>query len=122
MIKKPREIRFIMVLLVTFCGFISCEKYTYNPPTVDETKIWSLQDEIQPIFNSNCVSCHRGTIPPDLREGKSYNSLTSGGYVNLPAESSKLYTKITSSGHLARSTEEEKLMVLYWITQGAKDN
>ena len=112
----------VMLLLMAFAGFTSCEKYTFNPPAVDPNTEWSLKDDIQPIFNAKCIDCHAGALSPDLRSDKSWNSLTKGGYVNLPAETSRLYAKITSSSHTAKTSDAEKLKILYWIEQGAKNN
>jgi hypothetical protein len=110
------------VFLAAFGAFSSCEKYTYNPPAVDPDAVWSLSTDIQPIFNASCVSCHGGAIAPNLTEGQSHNVLTRGGYVDLPAESSRLYTKLIDPDHAARSTDVEKLKILYWIEQGAENN
>jgi hypothetical protein len=113
----------VVVLLMAIAGFTSCEKYTYNPPAVDPNKEWSLKDDIQPIFTSKCISCHGGALSPDLRSGNSWNSLTKGGYVNLPAETSRLYVQITTkSSHIPKTSDVEKQEILYWITQGAKNN
>jgi hypothetical protein len=117
-----RRVLVLFSFIATVGILSSCEKYTYNPPAVDPNATWSLQTDIQPIFSSNCVGCHNGTRPPDLRVGESFEYLTTRGYVNLPAESSKLYLKIIDPGHAARSTAAEKLKVLYWITQGAMNN
>lgn len=114
--------QFILLIPVVLAITVSCEKYTYTPPAVDPDYAWSLQNDIQPIFNSSCISCHGGSVAPDLRSGKSWNSLSKGGYVNLPAEESRLYRKMKASDHKARSTESEKLKVLYWIKQGANNN
>jgi hypothetical protein len=108
-----------LVLLVLLS---SCEKVKIIAQSVDPDATWSLSTDIQPIFTSNCISCHGGTRSPDLRSGKSFASLTNGGYVTAPAESSKLYSKMTGSDHNARSTDTEKLKVLYWIEQGALNN
>lgn len=121
-LNRIRQILIGLVLVAAVAGFSSCEKYQYNPPAVDPDATWSLQTDIQPIFNSSCISCHGGTTSPDLREGRSYQSLTNGNYVDEPAESSELYTTMTSASHAARSTEADKLKVLYWITQGAENN
>lgn len=119
-----KEIRRAITFIVAFTAVLisSCEKYTFRPPEVDPDYAWSLKDDIQPIFSSSCISCHGGSIAPDLRAGNSYNALTKGGYVTLPAEESRLYKTIISPGHTARTTEAEKLKILYWITQGAKNN
>jgi hypothetical protein len=120
--KSIRSVFAALLLVSSVAGFYSCEKYQFTPPAVDPSATWHFQTDIQPIFNSNCVTCHGGSRSPDLREGKSYQSLTKGGYVSLPAESSKLYSKISGDSHLSRSTEAERLKILYWITQGAQNN
>lgn len=121
-LNRIRKILVVIVLVAAGQLFSSCEKYSFNPPAVEPNTEWSLQNDIQPIFNSNCISCHGGAVSPDLREGKSYQSLTRGGYVDAPAESSGLYKQVISPSHAARSTETDKLKILYWITQGAKNN
>ena len=102
--------------------FGSCEKYSFLVGTVNPADSVYFQTMVQPIFTANCITCHRGSRDPDLRAGNSYASLTSGGYVDLPAESSKLYSKITSGSHTAFTLPEEKQKILIWITQGAKNN
>jgi len=111
-----------IVLLLLSVGIVSCEKYKYTPPAVDPNTTWLLSADIQPIFDANCVSCHGGSVPPDLREGKSFNALTRGGFVETPAEESKLYLILNEASHMPRATEAERLKVLYWITQGAQNN
>ena len=117
-----RQILIALVLIAAVAGFSSCEKVTYLPPAVDPNTTWHLQTDIQPIFNANCLACHGANLSPDLREGKSYLALTKGGYVTLPGLSSRLYIQMTSASHTPRSTDSEKLKVLYWINQGALNN
>jgi hypothetical protein len=83
----------------------------------------SFEDEILPIFSSNCTSCHSGSLNPDLRPAYAYNSLVNGGYLNLsvPA-SSTLYSKLNTSPHNTHVTVEEKENILTWISQGALNN
>jgi mono/diheme cytochrome c family protein len=119
---KQMQILFAFIMIAAATGLSSCEKYSFNPPAVDPNAEWKLSTDIQPIFNSNCITCHTGARYPDLTQGKSYQSLTKGNYVTLPAESSKLYTKLNDSNHSAKTTAAEKLKILYWITQGAKNN
>jgi len=122
-IKKVRQSLVTVIILAMAAGFISCEKYSYSPPSIDPSVTWHFQTDIQPIFiNDNCVNCHNGTRSPDLRSGKSYDALTKGGFVNSPAASSILYNQMNKSDHLPRSTEADRLKVLYWITQGAQNN
>ena len=88
----------------------SCTKYNYDPPTVDPNIPLSFETDVLPIFTENCVGCHGGSIPPDLSASEAYE------------ESSKIYSKLLESGHSANATELEKLIILTWIQQGAKDN
>jgi len=120
--RKNRHIIWLSVFVISVSVFVSCEKYSYEPPAVDPNATWHFQTDIQPIFTANCIACHNGSLAPDLRDGKSYLALTKGNYVAKPAESSRLYSKMTSSSHTARSSDTEKLKVLYWINQGALNN
>lgn len=119
---RKGTVRTFISVFISIVLLASCEKYTFRPPEVDPEYPWSFRDDIQPVFTASCASCHGGSLAPDLRAGNSYNALTRGGYVSLPAEESKLYKKIISAGHSPRTTDAEKLKILYWITQGAKNN
>ena len=121
-LNRIRHILSLFILAALMGGISSCEKYSYEPPAVDPTATWHLGTDIQPIFSTNCVACHGGTQSPDLRDGKSYLTLTKGSFVTSPAAESRLYKKMLSSSHSPRSSATEKLKVLYWITQGALNN
>lgn len=121
-VNRIRQILVALVMIAAVVGFSSCEKYSYTPPAVDPNTTLHFQTDIQPIFNSNCVSCHGGTQSPNLSSGKSFAVLKNGGFVKLPAETSRLYLKMNSSSHISKSTETDRLKVLYWITQGALNN
>jgi hypothetical protein len=120
--KIIRQILVALVLIVAVAGLSSCEKYSFAPPTINPLDTIYFQADIQPIFTANCITCHGALRAPDLRNGKSYKSLTEGGYVTLPGESSTLYVMMTSSDHIPRSTDGDKLKVLAWINQGAMNN
>ncbi len=102
--------------------FSSCEKYAFEPETIDPGEPVLFQTQIQPVFTSNCIQCHKGSRNPDLRDGFSYASLTEGNYVSTPAENSKLYRQIVSGSHKAFTLDAEKQLVLIWIGQGALNN
>ena len=123
-LKRIRQIFIALILIAEVVGFSSCTKYSYSPPAVDQNQTWHFQTDIQPIFNSICVTCHNGkTQFPDLRSGKSYASLKSAGFITPPGETSTLYHQMTTnSAHIPRSTDVQKLEVLYWINQGALNN
>jgi hypothetical protein len=110
---------------IIFAGIIllsSCEKYTYETEVINPVDTVHFQAQIQPIFTSICINCHKGSRNPDLRNGNSYESLTSGGFVNQPAETSRLYRQITSSSHDSFTLPAEKQLILIWIQQGALNN
>jgi hypothetical protein len=135
MAKISKNLVLLISIIVGVIYFSSCEKYTFRVETLppvdttgndttgtDTTNYVKLSTDVQPIFTANCISCHKGTRNPDLREGNSFASLTTGGYVTLPAADSKLYKKITSSSHSSLTTQAQKNTIYLWISQGAKNN
>jgi len=122
-LKRIRQIFVALILIAAVEGFSSCEKYSYAQPKVDPNITWHFQTDIQPIFNSNCITCHNGTQFPDLRSGKSFAALTKAGLLTLPAETSGLYVQITTQAeHISRTTSLEKDKILNWLLQGALNN
>ena len=106
------------VLLLLASG---CEKYIIPPPVIEEGV--SYAEQVQPVFDDKCISCHSGGIPPDLTAEESYEFLTTNNYVDtLNPESSLIYTKLLSGAHAGRATEEDKLVILQWIKEGAQNN
>ena len=130
MTKILRNLLLFVSIVVGVVYFSACEKYTFRVETLppvdtggsDTTNYVSFSTEVQPVFNAKCVSCHKGTRNPDLREGNSYQSLTDGGYVTSPASDSKLYKKLISSSHSSITTQANKNTIYLWISQGAKNN
>jgi len=80
--------------------------------------------DIQPFFDAKCVSCHGGSVAPNLSASGSYNELVTGNYINTSnPESSLLYTKIDVGGTMeSYATPTERAIILAWIEQGALDN
>jgi len=122
------KIRHLTTLLLglLLIGLVSCEYVTIEPNDVvlpDEPVSFATQ--VAPVFvNAGCTGCHSGGTAPDLRADKSYNSLTTGNYVNVsdPA-SSKIVMKI-NSGHGTSNTisATDKALLLKWIEEGANNN
>lgn len=90
----------------------------------------SLKNDVQPIFDRDCnmSGCHDG-VPshaPSLIPANSYQALTSGGYVNTTdPESSVLYLSVNGGGMPAGRpplSENDKKLILGWITDGARNN
>jgi len=110
-------------VIVAGLFFASCEKYSYLIEEIDPTVPVRFDTDIQPVFNDNCIMCHKGTRPPDLRAENSYEALTTGGYVDPPAAGSKLYKKITTGSHASYiSKDTDKQLIYNWIEQGAKNS
>ena len=117
-----KQILVATVVIAFLAGISSCEKYTYSPPVINPVDTIYFSTDIQPIFTAKCITCHGSLRDPDLREGKSYEALTTGGFVDQPGEESLLYKKMIGADHASRSTDAEKQKVLIWINQGALDN
>ena len=90
----------------------------------------SLKNDVQPIFNRDCnmSGCHDG-VPshsPSLTSENAYSDLTSGGYVNTSDPvNSVLYLSVNGGGMPAGRaplSENDKKIILAWITEGAKNN
>ena len=121
--KNINKIKLLPFSLILFLAFTSGCYYdqVYIPEPEGEI---SYATDMQPYFDTKCASCHPSAAQPDLQSGTSYNSLTSGGYINTADPSSSgLYTKIAPGGSMeSYSTATETAMTLLWIEQGAKNN
>ena len=118
----------IPFLFIGLFLLFACEKFSFDPPKADPGKIYSFQLDIQPLFTSKCIGCHAsGKQQPTLEDGKSYSSLTNGGYissdpVNSP-ETSILYIQVTTNpSHTPLLNDLQKQSILEWIRQGALNN
>ncbi len=118
----PVRTLFFSMLALVFTGFYGCEKVTLEGPTVNPNEPVSFSEDIIPIFNDNCISCHDGAISPTLTEGEAYDELISEDIVNTgaPAES-ELVVKLRE-GHLAGLSDFNIQKIEVWIAQGALNN
>jgi hypothetical protein len=121
-LKRIRLILGALLLIAAVTGFSSCEKNSFTLPVISTIDTLHFEADIQPIFNANCLTCHGAIKAPDLREGKSYQSLTKLGLITPPGETSLLYLKITGADHSPRSSDADKQKILIWINQGALNN
>lgn len=121
---KRNNFRTQGVLLVFYVLFlvVACEKYVIEGP--DRPENVSFKTDIVPIFEKNCISCHGGGISPNLKPDVAYSSIVSKNLVSTDEpETSKLYDKlVNSSSHQSKATAAEKLYILVWIEEGAKNN
>jgi hypothetical protein len=130
---------------IIFCSviviFSGCEKDTgpvIIKPIIPEDTTVSFANEIQPIFNANCIHCHN-TIHPflNLLSCCSWEGLVEhptsfwGSYLDTinPSES-YLYVRVHGWGQNPPEmppggpylSDEETDLILAWIRQGAKNN
>lgn len=118
--------RYFKVLAFLFMiGLVACE-YDYiveDIPTIepDPSNPISFSVQVEPIFQSKCIGCHDSRTPI-LTTGNAYDNLINGNYINTanPADS-EIYERSTD-GHGTNMGSQERLLLLTWITEGAKDN
>ena len=116
--------RLLMILAGSLVILAACTKYEIPKPPCPEdlpTGV-SYSADVQAIFDQRCVMCHSGAQSPDLRPDWSYDELIDGDYVDIDFPcSSPLYETLTGS-HGDRIEDDEVLIILGWIDEGAKDN
>ncbi len=94
----------------------------------------SFADDIQPVFNNSCISCHNATENAGSYNLTSYSLAMGNGTDSIPniiagnADSSLLYERITGMitpqmplGGTPLDAMEEAT-IRNWINKGAKDN
>ena len=125
--QKNKLINLISVLLGIFllgaCEYASIKpEAAPPPPPPGDSTSYSLK--VQPIFNANCKTCHNGSVAPDLREGKSYQSLFDNNLVvKFNPEESELYKVLQPGGVMAGfGNTNDNATIYYWIKEGAKNN
>jgi hypothetical protein len=119
----------IIILISMGLSFNSCYYDAFPeeeilPPIDDEV---SYKADIMPLW-VQCVGCHNGTLPPDLRDEFSYDSLLNGVVVPNDSEASILYKSLLELDGVSLMPPGSKWpaskisLVKAWIDQGAKDN
>ncbi|MFC2089659.1 hypothetical protein ACFLT1_02695 [Bacteroidota bacterium] len=116
--KTATRMAFLAFLSMIFITYSGCEKYVIEVGEVGDV---SFSTDIEPIFVTNCSSCHPSAAGLDFTEGQVYSSVTSNSLVDLASpEESSVYTKI-NSGH-GNLTTTDKNKILAWIEKGALDD
>ena len=124
-------------LILTSLSFYNCSKDKGPVDDSQSTGNVSFTNDVQPVFDQYCTSCHPSSGNLDLTAANSYNQL-----VNVDAsaysakrviagdpEQSVLYKKIDNSGTygsnmpLGSSLSASQInMIKQWIEEGAKNN
>lgn len=91
-----------------------------------QTEEVSYSTDIVPLWGQ-CVGCHSGTTPPNMKDN-SYSNLLDGYVVANDAEASTLYKSLLGTGGVSLMPPGSKWsttkinLVKDWIDQGAKNN
>lgn len=116
---------FMGVFLFTSCEYATITPDAPTPPPPGDSTSFSLK--VQPIFdNLGCARamCHSGAVAPDLREGRSFQSLMDNSMVvPFKPNESILYTCLLSNGIMASyGNPTDNATIRYWIEEGARNN
>jgi len=126
---------FIILLIIT--SIQSCKKD--EGPIIPDVQVnqVSFVNNIQPIFDAYCTSCHPSSGNLDLTSANSYNQLVNVNASNysgkrvIPndADNSVLYKKIDGSGTYGSNmplggnlSQNQIDLIKQWINEGAKNN
>ncbi len=121
---------FKILILISMGLFLNSCYYDAFPEDlepIDPEEEVSYQNDIMPLW-VQCVGCHNGNEPPDLRDENSYNSLLNGYVVPNDAEASVLYKSLLGTDGVSlmppgsKWSESKISLVKAWIDQGAKNN
>ena len=90
-------------------------------PTGNATVLFSR--DLQPIFKSNCLSCHDAGSKFAVDSKHAYSTLVNGGYVNTSNPGSSKFFKNSQKGHPDdRLTPAEHKLFVTWMLEGALNN
>jgi len=123
--------QFIILITASFM-MNSCYYDSLYEPIDDgldngEPELVSYQNDIIPLWGQ-CVGCHNGTEPPDLRDDVSYDNLLNGYVVPGNADASILYNSLIEANGVSlmppggQWPDAKINLVRDWINQGAEDN
>jgi hypothetical protein len=119
----------LLILMGMGLFLTSCYYDTFPEESIPDEVSYSKN--IQPLWNSSCVTCHSGNLAPDLSAQNSYNSLLNGGFVKAGnADESTLYLSLFEGTGVSLMPpkpngpwpDANRRLVETWINQGAKNN
>jgi len=124
------KIKILMIAFIASVAFSGCYKDVLSPgqdPNAPPQYV-SFSGDLQPIFTANCAlsGCHDGASHnPDLREGTSYNAITSKWFINTLVPSNSILYGVIKSGEMPPSgalKASDAQRVLDWVRNGAPNN
>jgi len=114
----------VPIAVLLFALFISFNACKHEGIPADQFPEICFQDQILPIFQNSCASCHGATRGEAGLDFSTYagimKAITPGN-----ADKSKAYKSITSTFQLMPPNnalpEEKRILIRLWIEQGAKE-
>ena len=110
-----------LTLIVVFLSVNSCK---HEGIPADQFPEICFQDQILPIFQNSCASCHGGTRGEAGLNFSSYDGIMKAISPGNP-DKSKAYKAITSTFQLMPPDnalpEEKRILIRLWIEQGARE-
>jgi hypothetical protein len=121
-------------ILISMGLFLNSCYYDSFPQDIDDgggevPEEVSYSTDIMPLWEGQCVACHQGSVPPDLRPENSYDSLLNGFVEAGKSEESNLYLSLIHAPGVSPMPSpsnqwpaSQTNLVKAWIDQGAKNN
>ncbi len=124
---KKSKILFILSLVCLSFSISSCyydkkvqEEIINLPETI------SYANDIQPLWNTNCISCHPEDSEPDLRAANSYDAIMGRWIKAGNASESSLYKSLIGEAVImppsGKMSQYDINLVEKWINDGALNN
>lgn len=124
-----------IIKIFTFVSIILLSSCYYDNPilTNDDPnappQFVSFSGDLIPLFNANCNNsgCH-DDVPahaPSLVEGKAYNALIQGGYVNTTIPDESVVYTVVKNGSMppgGQLSSRDIKLIYDWIRNGAPQN
>ncbi|QZE14057.1 hypothetical protein K4L44_16240 [Halosquirtibacter laminarini] len=111
-----------IICMFGFCLFVLLEGCTYNDIEYQELKQVSFKNDIVPIFENSCTSCHKSQSSIfSLEPTEAYKSLQKEKLIE--EKETRLLLKLYE-GHPTKSTLNENQLkkIELWIKEGALEN
>jgi hypothetical protein len=116
--------RTLFKLLIISVVLVGCEKKVIDPLDAAPYDV-GFQEHLQPYFTESCISCHNspgsaGSL--NLKEGFAYESIISGGKVNVDSPKESVLYNYVNDGHQGLTDKTKASEILKWVMDGALDN
>ena len=121
-----------IILLAGIMALVYACYYEYPPiPSPIKPEDVSFKTHILPMLVTKCstAQCHDGTRQPNLLPENAYNSLRSGGYLNMTFPEESLLYKSMDEGisglvmpPAGSVSQLEKDLILTWMAKGAPND